>query len=279
MRRLDSQERRRVKPGVSTPGAPLRAPLDTYNDLRMLRIIVIFSVLTFCVPLFAQQGAPGTPNATPKNLKILPADATLMDVMQSFNEALGVQCVFCHAPGDFASEANPRKETARKMIAVVREVEPYFPSTAGVFPRGYHEVDCMTCHRGGAKPETKGTLHFLNRRDASGAQPDMEAAVNLTVLPKGTRVHGAGSIMEDFRDALNVDCSFCHGGGVGQEADKNPRKDVSRRMIEMQRKINANFPGTGVYPDGPQAVTCYTCHHADVHPASLSNKNYPPMKK
>ena len=39
-------------------------------------------------------------------------------------------------------------------------------------------------------------------------------------------------------------------------------------------KINANFPGTGVFPVGPQVVTCYTCHRGDTHPVSLSNRRY-----
>jgi hypothetical protein len=80
--------------------------------------------------------------------------------------------------------------------------------------------------------------------------------------------------MEDFRDALNVDCGYCHGAPGGFAVDTNPRKDTARKMIEMLRRINANFPGTGVFPQGMQAVTCYTCHRGDPHPASLSNKRY-----
>jgi len=229
--------------------------------------------------LFAQGQAPRPAGvvAPPKNLKILPADDTMMDAMRGFNEALGVQCVYCHVQGDFASDANPRKETARQMITMVRQVEHFFPATAGEFPRGYHDVDCMTCHNGEAKPDTKSPKHFLNKRDAAGGKPDMEPGVNLKVLAEGTPVHGAGSIMEDFRDALQVDCAYCHGGGVGQEKDLNPRKEISRQMIVMTRQLNAAFPGTGVYPAPPLAVTCYTCHRLEVHPASLSNKNYPPV--
>ena len=101
---------------------------------------------------FAQQAKAPAP---PKNLKLIPANVDLSDVMLGFNEALGVQCTYCHVAGDFASDANPLKETARNMITLVRRAEPFFPSTAGPFPRGYHEVDCMTCHRGKTQPETK----------------------------------------------------------------------------------------------------------------------------
>ena len=42
----------------------------------------------------------------------------------------------------------------------------------------------------------------------------------------------------------------------------------------LVRQINANFPGTGVFPNGEQAVTCWTCHRGDPHPSSVNNKDY-----
>src|ERR1051325_6209678 len=112
--------------------------------------------LILSVPLFAQE--PGGRGATtlpvPKNLKLLDPKSDIRFVMQSINAALGVQCTYCHVQGDFAADTNPNKETARKMIAMVRLIDTSFPSSAGVFPDGYHEVDCSTCHRGSVKPET-----------------------------------------------------------------------------------------------------------------------------
>ena len=96
------------------------------------------------------------------------------------------------------------------------------------------------------------------------------------MLPPDTHLHGADSLMGEFRDALNVDCNYCHGGGRTQEMDINPRKDIARKMIMLVRQINSNFPGMGVFPVGNQAVTCWTCHRGDTHPVSLGNKRYPP---
>ena len=96
------------------------------------------------------------------------------------------------------------------------------------------------------------------------------------MLPPDTHVHGADSLMGEFRDALSVDCNYCHGGGKPQEWDLNPRKDIARKMILLVRQINSNFPGTGQYPVGDQKVTCWTCHRGDTHPVSLSNKRYDP---
>jgi hypothetical protein len=244
---------------------------------------IVFLWLLASVPLAAQQPAvrAAGPAPTYKNLTVLAANSDVPFIMLSFNEALGVQCTYCHAEGDFAAEGNPRKETARKMIRMARVIDTSFPSGAGVFPEGYHEVDCLTCHRGSVKPETVAAQKYYNRANSLGEAPFPQTpAVSLKVLPPDTPVHGGDSIMGEFRDALSVDCNYCHGGGRPTETDGNPRKDVARKMITLVRQINANFPGTGVFPVGPQVVTCYTCHRGDPHPVSLSNRRYelPPAR-
>ena len=62
------------------------------------------------------QGGPGgqrTP-PKPKNLKVLPPDVNILKVMRGYEQALGVECGFCHAAADpvthrsdKASDANP----------------------------------------------------------------------------------------------------------------------------------------------------------------------------
>jgi len=237
-----------------------------------------FSLLV-SVSLYAQgQGGRGaTPPPAPKNLKLLDPKTDIRFVMQNFNAALGVECTYCHVQGDMAADTNPKKEMARKMIAMVRLIDTSFPSTAGVFPDGYHEVDCSTCHRGSTKPETVAPRKFYNLGNSRGDPPPAQRpGVSLKLLPVETHVHGADSLMGEFRDALSVDCNYCHGGGEPQEWDLNPRKDIARKMIMLVGQINAQFPGTGVFPQETQEVTCWTCHRGDPHPVSLSNKRYDP---
>jgi len=83
----------------------------------------------------------------PKNLKILPADNNLIPTMRSFTAALGLgqQCFFCHVQGDFASDENPKKATARFMIQMVNDINAKFPD-------GKVHVSCFTCHRGADMP-------------------------------------------------------------------------------------------------------------------------------
>ena len=226
--------------------------------------------------LILQGGRGAAPPPAGKNLKLLAPNTEMLFVMQGFNDALGVQCTYCHVLNDFASDENPRKDVARKMISMVRLIDTSFASSVGNFPDGYHEVDCLTCHRGNVKPEINAPSKFYNRGNSLGTvAPEQRPGISLKLLPPDTHVHGADSLMGDFRDALNVDCNYCHGGGRTQEADINPRKDMARKMIMLVRQINTNFPGTGIYPVGNQMVTCWTCHRGDVNPVSLGNKRYP----
>src|SRR5882762_6774014 len=136
-----------------------------------MKLLIFLLVLP--VSLFAQQGGQrgAAPPPAPKNLKLLAPNTEIRFVMQSFNEALGVQCTYCHVQGDFAADTSPKKEIARKMIAMVRIIDTSFPSSAGVFPDGYHEVDCSTCHRGSVKPETKAARKYYSRANSLGEPP------------------------------------------------------------------------------------------------------------
>jgi hypothetical protein len=108
-------------------------------------------VFTFLLlPVFAQQqpapeGGRRQP-PPPKNLKLL-EPAQVMPYMRAFRVALGVQCTHCHVQGDFASDANPKKEIARNMIVMTREINAKFPD-------GKMHVSCFTCHRGSTEPAT-----------------------------------------------------------------------------------------------------------------------------
>jgi hypothetical protein len=49
--------------------------------------------------------------------------------------------------GDFASDENPKKETARMMLTLARDVNAKFTD-------GKQHVTCYTCHRGATEPAT-----------------------------------------------------------------------------------------------------------------------------
>ena len=99
--------------------------------------------------LFAQApDAKGKVKAPPKNLKLLTPE-TFRPLMDVFVGALGLQskggCTYCHVQGQMASDENPKKDVARMMIGMVREIN-------GKCPDGKQHVTCYTCHRGDPIP-------------------------------------------------------------------------------------------------------------------------------
>jgi hypothetical protein len=76
--------------------------------------------------------------------------------MQLMTQALGGSCGTCHARGNFASDTNPRKETARRMIELVQGINKQL--FADYTPRDGESrlgrVTCFTCHQGDLKPKT-----------------------------------------------------------------------------------------------------------------------------
>jgi hypothetical protein len=119
----------------------------------MHRIALILAIL---VPLFAQEEKqqkqekqPKREAPAPTNLKVLKGatGAEVSQIMRTFTAGLGVQCTYCHIQGNFASDENPKKETARHMIEITKVVNAQFSD------KKMH-VTCYTCHRGEAEPKT-----------------------------------------------------------------------------------------------------------------------------
>jgi hypothetical protein len=106
----------------------------------MRKFLLVFTLIA----AWAQQPPP-----EPKNLKVLKdPGAQLIPIMRSFSAGLGVKCDFCHVKGDFASDDNPHKDIARKMIVMAEHINSNFPD-------GKMHVTCYTCHRGEEEPKTE----------------------------------------------------------------------------------------------------------------------------
>jgi len=114
-----------------------------------LILAVVLLLVPVCLSAQEKEGKKGPP-PTPKNLKILTGESgeQVIMTMRAFRTALGVQCTFCHVQGDFASDDNPKKETARMMLTMAREINSKFPD-------GQRHVTCYTCHRGATTPATE----------------------------------------------------------------------------------------------------------------------------
>lgn len=101
--------------------------------------------------LFAQApDGKAKAKAPPKNLKILTPE-TYRPLMDVFVSSLGLAdkggCTYCHVQGQMASDENPKKDIARMMLTMTREINAKFPD-------GKQHVTCYTCHRGSPTPLT-----------------------------------------------------------------------------------------------------------------------------
>lgn len=110
-----------------------------------------------CVVATAQQ--PAVPNIVESPAVKVLTGLTVREFeneMQLMTSYLGVTCGYCHTRGNFASETNPHKATARTMLEMTKTMNRQF--FAGFTPpegeSRLGKVTCFTCHQGNAKPKT-----------------------------------------------------------------------------------------------------------------------------
>ncbi|HEV3334379.1 MAG TPA: photosynthetic reaction center cytochrome c subunit family protein [Bryobacteraceae bacterium] len=80
-----------------------------------------------------------------------PAD--LMATMQTIAKALGVSCNYCHTAERGSGQPEPKKEIARAMMAMTRDINAKITAATGQPEPGAARVECVTCHRGVAIPQ------------------------------------------------------------------------------------------------------------------------------
>ena len=104
---------------------------------------------------------------------------------------------------------------------------------------------------------------------------------NLKVLPKNIGEQELDSIMHTYTRGLGVKCDFCHVPTADRKtdfiSDEKPEKNIARKMMRMTNKINKKYFDYERNEQGKlvDAMTCYSCHHGQAHPA----KNPPPRQR
>lgn len=68
--------------------------------------------------------------------------------MQAIAEALGVTCEYCHSAQRGSGQPEPRKDIARQMLAMTRELNARVEAATSKPTGQAVKVDCITCHRG-----------------------------------------------------------------------------------------------------------------------------------
>lgn len=120
-------------------------------------VVLVVTALALCRPTVAAQGPP----------------ADLMNDMQVIAQALGVGCEYCHVAPRGSGRPEPKKDIARAMIAMTRELNVKVQAATGKPAAEATSVRCVTCHRGVTIPKPLSEIVVQTVRDKGG-----EAAVS-----------------------------------------------------------------------------------------------------
>ncbi len=136
---------------------------STSGKKKLLVVVAILCMTIVVANSFPQQKQEHEEPA-PKNLKVLPKTTTgeeVRQIMKTYSRSLGVRCNHCHAGKkqegdpfmrmDFAADAKPEKEIARKMMVMVDSINTVFLSKMSG-EDDFEKISCVTCHMGNLKP-------------------------------------------------------------------------------------------------------------------------------
>jgi Photosynthetic reaction centre cytochrome C subunit/Tetratricopeptide repeat len=210
--------------------------------------------------------APQQPPPPLTNLQIYPKDtprAELVATMQGFVRQLGVQtlggCTYCHvgtAPNfDFPSDANPKKNVARRMILMSREITGKLPEVTGKSASDITALRCATCHRGMPVPKVteialgdalaKGGAaaaiqQYKDTRKQALDYNENALVAYATTLVNGNKADDALTLLK-----ANAELAPDHAptyAAMAQAYAKKNDKDNQIKMLEKVLQIDPNNP-------------------------------------
>lgn len=163
-------------------------------------VLALLATVAWARTGFAQEGEA----AGFENLKVLPAHISedrLDAIMGAFTDALGVSCTHCHVrrdgqPPDFPADDKPEKETARAMMRMVEMINGWHLADLPTVDGRSLPVNCMTCHRGLARPQALDHL-LADYVPAHGVEASLAKYDSL-------RADYYGAAAYDFSDASLV---------------------------------------------------------------------------
>jgi len=101
-------------------------------------VFLLFSAMSAAA--YAQQPDPAAP--------VRERDPKIVASMPAIAAALGVRCNYCHVARHGERTPEPKKDIARAMIAMTRDINMKIQAASGKSEGEATEVQCVTCHRG-----------------------------------------------------------------------------------------------------------------------------------
>jgi photosynthetic reaction center cytochrome c subunit len=212
-------------------------------------------------------------------------------------------CGYCHQ-GELSSDALYTKKVARRMLAMVRDINSNWKAHVG-----NTGVTCYTCHRGQPVPaqvwftadsgsRTQGMLGDRAGQNAPSRVVGVSSLPNdpftpfllgdrsirvgsATALPTGDRssikeTEWSYGFMMHISQALGVNCTYCHNSRAFRDWNQShPARATAWYGIQMARTLNREYlvPLTDTFPakrHGPSGdvakINCATCHQGAYKP-------------
>jgi tetratricopeptide (TPR) repeat protein len=85
--------------------------------------------------------------------------------MQEIVQGLGVQCEYCHSAPRGSGQPEPKKDIARQMIAMTRDLNTRVQAATGKPAAQTVQVKCVTCHRGVPIPKQLSEIVLQTLRE------------------------------------------------------------------------------------------------------------------
>jgi len=135
-----------------------------------------------------------------------PPSADLMPTMQAMAQSLGVSCDYCHTAPRGSGQPEPKKEVARAMMAMTRELNAKVQAATGKTATDATAVQCVTCHRGVAIP-----------------------AQLSDILIRTLRANGAAAAVDQYRDLRKR-----YYGGQAYDFGESTLLDIAQRLASSR---------------------------------------------
>ncbi len=179
-----------------------------------------------------------------KNIKVfqgLPA-AQVMPAMTFMRASLGVQCSFCHVEREFDKDGKEEKESARKMILMVREINK---ASFG----GRNEVTCNTCHNGRPHPASVPSFADMSGKTvpptpAAERRPTEPLPPVDQVLDKYLQAVGGKSALEEIKTLVMVGTRTASEGWSASLEVYQKAPDKMLATYKLGSAVSTGFNGT-----------------------------------
>lgn len=230
----------------------MRTVVDRSGSVCRLLISsgVLFALTAACSGLCRAEGAVQEPPRERmaeqqfKNIKVfqgLPA-SQVMPAMSYMRASLGVQCSFCHVEREFDKDGKEEKESARKMILMVREINS---ANFG----GRSEVTCNTCHNGRPHPVSVPSFADISGKTVPPAPvaertPTEPLPPVSQVLDKYLQAVGGQNVLEKIKTLVMVGTRTTSEGSSAPLEVYQKAPDKMLAAYKLGSAFNTGFNGT-----------------------------------